>query len=354
MKTHHRTRTLTRSLAAVAAGTVLLSIGHAQNTAAATWGQAPFTRNAQPATALQPMSPQAEEFTLSRLAGRPLRSPSQEDLGTIADFLVEAQSGKVRFAVVPAGAGQGGETFRLVPIEAMDSNADGEAFTSRIDRAKWDQVGTRTAEQTQARVTLSVEEQQRLADQYALGNQPGFNDNRATLELVRASSLRGQPVRAGNAQLGTIADVAIDIRHQAAAAVLAPNGNFPGAQKVFVPFDRLQLSEQTQGGVMTTLTRQDFQQAFGAPAPTGYNAYNPAGRPFTPVAQQPVTTHAAAVQQALARNQALNARVQVMPESRLVLRGSVPNQQLKAQAEQAAAQAAPGVQIESQITVQGW
>ncbi|MDO8544340.1 MAG: BON domain-containing protein [Opitutaceae bacterium] len=63
---------------------------------------------------------------------------------------------------------------------------------------------------------------------------------------------------------------------------------------------------------------------------------------------------AIAVRQAIDRDQSIQGSVQVIPESRIVLQGSVPSEQKKNEIEQAARQAAPGVRIDSNLTVRQW
>ena len=52
---------------------------------------------------VEPLSAVAENFTLSRLAGKPVRGTHQEEFSTIADYLIEPQTGRIHFALVPSG-----------------------------------------------------------------------------------------------------------------------------------------------------------------------------------------------------------------------------------------------------------
>ena len=305
--------------------------------------------------AVQVATPEMQSFALNFLAGKPLQSKTGQDVGTITDFLIDPQTGAVHFAVVPSGAGSGGETFRLVPIGALDIT-NTNAWRVKIGETQWGRVGTLVDQRLQGRIALNDELRERLGREFEMTGTPSDN----VAEFVRASLLRGQPVRTASAQLGTVDDVLIDVRHKTAAVVLAPVAA-PGvaAQKFLVPFDQLQLGTGPQAVIMTTLAPTVFQQVQAQPAPayapTGYTGYGNA--PFTqaaaPASGQPVSAAASAVQQALARDQAA-AGVQVVPESRLVLRGTVENQQKKLEIERAAIQAAPGMPIENQITVRNW
>src|SRR3954470_19433159 len=67
------------------------------------------------ATSVTPMSSADESFSVTKLAGKPVRSANGEQPGEIGDFLIDPASGKVQFAIVPTGRGASGETYRLVP-----------------------------------------------------------------------------------------------------------------------------------------------------------------------------------------------------------------------------------------------
>jgi sporulation protein YlmC with PRC-barrel domain len=301
-----------------------------------TWNST-ATNAATASSSLQTTSATTDAFALSKLAGKPVRGANQEEFGNVADFLIDTQSGKIAFAVVPSGRGASGETFRLVPIAAVDANGGQDAFTLRITRAQWDQAGTMTEHELQGRITLSADQVQRAARQFAISGQ----DNAGAMSnLTRATALRGQPLRSGNDQVGTIDDVLIDVARQTAAAVVKPASNANG-QGFIVPFAQLQFSNE--GAITTTLGRNEFQAAQTL-SPTGYASGS--------MQDQAAVS---AVQQAIANNRALGGLgVQVVPENRLVLRGSVQTQQQRADIERTAAQAAPGVRIDNEITVRGW
>jgi hypothetical protein len=294
--------------------------------------------NVSATSTLQSTSAATDAFALSKLAGKPVRGANQEEFGNVADFLVDTQSGKVAFAIVPSGRGAAGETFRLVPIAAVDANGAQDALTLRITRAQWDQAGTMTEQELQGHITLSADQVQRAARQFAISGQ----DNAGAMSnLTRATALRGQPLRSGNDQVGTIDDVLIDVARQTAAAVVKPASNATG-QGFIVPFAQLQFSNE--GAITTTLGRNEFQAAQNTLSPTGYASGS--------MQDQAAVS---AVQQAIANNRALGGLgVQVVPENRLVLRGSVQTQQQRADIERTAAQAAPGARIDNEITVRGW
>jgi hypothetical protein len=318
-----------------------VSVGFAQTPAFSTQPPTSSVQTAGAHMTLTALSPADEPFALSRLSGRALHSANQEELGSVADFLVDPTSGKVRFAIVPTGRGASGETFRLVPTSIIDATnaANGSnPLIARITRAQWEQVGTMVEQEVGARVSLNSEQLQRNSKQFGI---TGQDDSAGANNLVRASSLKGQSLLSGNEQIAVIDDVLIDVSRQAAAAVVVPAGVSAAAnQKFVVPFQQMQVAATGQGAITTTLTRADFQQTNGALTPTGYSSADTA-----------VTT----VQQAIANNRNLaGTGVQVASEPRLVLRGNVPSEQQRTEAERTAAQAAPGVQIDNQITVRRW
>lgn len=323
---------------------LLPSVGRAASlpAGAGLWNRVsnPQTANASGAGGLQVATANDATFSFGQVSGKPLRSANREELGTVTDFLIDPQSGQVRFAVVPSGGDPSNPGFRLVPLAALDAAAGGDGFTLRLDRGQWDQAGTITEREMQGKFTLNSEHQDRLNRQFALANQTAASGD---LEVVRASQLRGQTVRANNDALGNISDVLIDSARQTAAIVLQPTGS---AQSFIVTFPRLQFGANGQAGLTTNLSRADFQSA--GLTPTGFaSGQNPGDN------MAAVNSAASAVQQTLART-AGGAGVQVVPESRIVLRGAVPNQQKKSELERAAAQAAPGVRIDSELTVRGW
>lgn len=296
----------------------------------------------QPATSgslqsVEPVTAVSENFTLGKLTGKPVRGMNQEELSTIEDYLVDPQTGRVHFAVVPSGS----NTFRIVPMRALQPVAGEGVFTVPVASAQWAQVGTMVAQRLQGNVMIDDNHQQRLMRQFGLPNAES-----AARNLVRASSLKGRELRAGNEQLGTIEDVVIDYNNQVAAPVLKFTVG-GGDQKFTVPMSHLQLSAG-QGAITTHLTRNHFQSAHSAAmGPTGSDGWR-----FGQGRGGPIGSVLTAVQQAIERDAAIpQGTVQVFPETRIVMRGTVENEQKKAEAERAAQQAAPGMRIENQITV---
>ncbi|HUR59488.1 MAG TPA: PRC-barrel domain-containing protein [Opitutaceae bacterium] len=310
--------------------------------------------------------PETENFGLNKFAGKPLRGANQEQLGTVSDFLLETESGKIRYALVPASA----ESFRLVPVGALDRTSSNEALVVRISRDQWNRVGTLTEVELPGRLTLSADQEQRSAQAFGVYGPAAGTSN----DLTRASKWKGQTVHTGGYQLGSVDDIIVDIPSRTAAALVRTTGGYPANVKFVVPFDRLQLTGDGNAPISTTLTRADFQTAQGAFQPTGATSTQygqqpsygqiPQHAPQAPATQygQPngsnasdASSAATTVQQALSRNPSLRygAGIQVQPETRLVLRGVAQNESQRQAIENTARQSAPNMVIENQITLQG-
>lgn len=351
MKSHSFLHSAATSLAVLALGAGSWGIARAQSPQ--------YVQVTPTPVAVQIATSEMGTFALSQVAGKPVRGNAGADFGQITDFLADPRTGTIHFAMVPSGGGPEGNTYRLVPLGAMDlSNND--AFIVRLGRGQWDRVDTLIESRLQGRITLDPDLRARLGEQYNLNGEPAED----VQEFVRVSQLRGRPVQSGNEQLGVVEDVLVDVRHRTAAVLLSPANAFGGtAQRYLVPFQQLQLDAAGTGAIVTTLTRAQFQQLQPNLSPTGYTGYN-TNAGFTPAAGRPFTNpttvtqgQTSAAQAASAVQQALSgqaAGVQVIPESRIVLRGTVESQQQKMEIERTAVQAASGVPVENQLTVRRW
>ncbi len=325
MKTHAIQRPITACLTLCAICFTAVATARAQLPAPGAPGYQP----------IELVTPETQAFALGQLAGKPVRGFNQEEFGTVSDFLIEPKSGRVHFAVAPAG----GNTFRILPMSALQQGSGTAGVMLTLDRARWEKVGTISQGELENRVNIDAAHQQRLHEQFQLaaGEQPIEG-------LMRASRLKGREVLSGNEVLGTVEDVVIDFHNKIAAPLIKLTTGFGGGEQgVLIHFSRLQVTPEGQG-VIANVNRGEFHALRSRLTPTGYpSGFNPTGR-----------THAAvtAVQQALDRDAAVpRGTVQAIPETRIVLRGAVDNQQKRAEIERAAQQAAPGVQIENQLLV---
>ncbi len=330
-----------------------------------------------PTSSAQPLSSANGALPLSQLANEPVRGSNQEQFGTVSDFLIDAQTGAVAYAVVPSG----GATYRLVPMAAVDAGSGQGALVLRISQAQWNQAGTITEAEIRGQVTLHADQVQRIARQFGLAGQ----ENAAALSnLVRATALRGQPVRSGTQPVGTIDDVLVDLTQRSAAVALRLASGYAARQSTVVPFAQLQFGNE--GAITTTLGRNEFSSTnprgnysssyarnddssrtprndFSSANPrdnfsSRYERgdYASANTGLSPTGyMDPAQAAAAAVQQALANRRAFAGNtVQVTRDGRILLRGTVRSPEERAEVERIAAEAAPGAPIEDQLTVRGW
>jgi sporulation protein YlmC with PRC-barrel domain len=304
---------------------------------------------------VQRINPEAESFGMSRMAGRPVRSVNGEQLSTITDFLVEPQTGRVHFAILPSGGGPNGMTYRIVPISAF-TGANQDALVLRLDRAHWDRVGTMEESQLGGRVVIDVDHQQRLSRQLGLSQREVY-DGHGAAELVRATALRGQSIRSGDGRVGRIEDVVVDVTRHESAVVCTTDQAFAGSeQRYVVPFEQLGMNES--GTWMSRLRREDFAPTSEPPPPPalgyGYDSGRDRDRREYNVQPNPpnnTEAAAAAVQQTIERSWA-RGRVDVASDGRrIILRGLVDTEQERAELERAAAETARGVRIDNQIAV---
>jgi sporulation protein YlmC with PRC-barrel domain len=290
---------------------------------------------------VQVASPAAQAFSLAAMADKPIRDAGQEILGTLTDFLIDPRTGKVEFAVVPSGVDAAGETYRLIPAGTLELNTSAEGLRAKINPAQWHQVESIPDRQLRGSISLNPAQRQRLDQQFGATR---YQDPRMQAMLVRTSELRGKTLQTRGNQLGVVQDVAIDVRHQMAAALV--NATDSG-QTFLVAFSQLQVGPPEQSSINTPLTAAHFKQAQTG-MPTGlssspFGSTNPAG-----------DAAATAVRHALDRDPALaRANVQVVPETRIRLHGTVQDEQTRSNIERTAKEAVPGLAVDNHITVQG-
>lgn len=309
------------------------------------WEQQETSRS--PRGRVHRMNPTSESFGMNRMAGRPVRSASGEQLSTITDFLVDPSTGRVHFAILPSGGGPHGMTYRIVPISAF-TGATSDALILRLDRAQWERVGTMEESQLSGHVVIDLDHQQRLSRQLGLPAREVYDGN-GPAELVRATALRGQSIRSGNRQVGRIEDVVVDVTRHESAAVFSTDRAFAGSEERYVvPFQ--QLGTNQSGTWMSRLNREDFAPVSAPPTP---NYDGPGDRRRYVAPNQPNDTESAAVavQQTIDRSWA-RGRVDVAVENRrIILRGLVDSEQERVELERAATDTARGARIDNQIAV---
>lgn len=345
---------------------------------------------------LQSMSQNMRGTHASELLGRDIRTPQDEDLGQLSDFVIDAQSGKVLYAVVASGGVVGiGQTLRAVPVTALkqSSSSGSEQMLINIDQAKWDQAPTFEKNQL---ASLSHDQRGQELHQYygqtapsrtqpssrtqqGVATQGDRQTTQGAAQLVLATDIIGQDVRSGSQEVGSVEDVIIQLRSRSAAALLDPADSLADANRSFlVPFNKL--TRDNEGNLSATLSREDFANASQAPdsgwgdQAVGYvstlfvwpaqnrddqtragssdrmadNGIRDADRNGS---QPPVAAVRQAVQ-AEARSADGPTSVAVAANGdKVVLSGTVPTEDVKERIEERAEQAAQGWDIDNQIRV---
>lgn len=325
----------------------------------------------------------AENRSLRQYAGQQLWNTEGADLGTIKDFLVQASSGSVRYAVVSTGGVLGmGNSLRLVPVESLQVSDDHRRIAVDIQQARWLQIPPVSDEVYVAdRFEISPAQHDQMLWPFGDRNRaPSAGESRASADreaqfagLVRATTLRGKSVRAEGQPVGQIENIILDLERGTAAALLDANGSFTGtAAKYLVPLNQLKFEYPGQDPISTSLTRADFDRArpsnYGlaqvgeeadpraANAPDN-DALEPTGRtqPAKDARRSaaPAEASVRAVEQALQNDPDLAVEnVFVSSEDgKVILRGSVRNQAIKGRLEAAARRAVPAATVDSEIII---
>lgn len=308
------------------------------------------------------------EQSLHDFLNRPVFGIAGTNIGTVEDFLVDRTSGRLAHVVVSVPEAPLHERRRLL----------------RADTLRW-QPGSGSFE-VEAAAELPADDSTRL-----------LQDD----TFLRASSLPGQSVRNGNRVMGRITDVVVDFRTRTAAPVLSPSPTVMKTQRTFlVSLSRMRVGAGDSKATTTTVTPEDLARAevaatriavdgslpmspitgasgIAQSSVTGQTGYStpqtaaaatteatddgvideqltPTGRGRTePHDAEALSRAAHSVRRMLQEIKSpVGAAVEVSTENgKLVLRGSVPSKTAKDQLEQRAASAAPGIPLDSRLTV---
>lgn len=81
------------------------------------------------------MARSGELRAAGELSGSKVRNRSGEDLGSIEDFMLDMETGRVAYAVMSSGGALGfGSKLFAVPVEALQVDERGETFLLDIDK----------------------------------------------------------------------------------------------------------------------------------------------------------------------------------------------------------------------------
>lgn len=344
--------------------------------------------------------------TFANFHGKSVRGSLGEKLGEVADVVVDVSSGEIPYVLVASRiAPTEGYRLRLVPTGALKESERGDGLMVPFQGAQWRGLESIDARQLEAGALRAFEaHRQELARVFGL-TQAGAPPSR----LLLATHLLGKSVRHGGDTLGTLkAILAASDRRTAVALVRMVDSSQP--RTVRVRLTELRLPYFSADHFTTDLTRQELENApaadinltaalsvsadvrqilnasmlpqFSTAGQTGYaiSPVVPPGGPgpvpvppvadtppspsgddrLTPTGQSSAQSNTAAIEAALAAvRRALQAEPALQGSSvevevragRVVLRGKVPNAELRQRAEAVAKRTVPNVPLDNEIVV---
>ena len=194
---------------------------------------------------------------LDDLKGTTMTGTDGEELGKLDDLLVESGSGRLVGVVVSSGGVLGvGSELRVVSVDQLrPTGGDGDL---QVTIAKTD---------FQALAVATEEDLNRgAAALLPSGNSStaGASDeatrgSERQNHVVRAGTLKGKDVRAGDREAGEVDDVAVNFEHRRAMTIVEADNDFAdGGGKFVVPFDRLDIGSNDSDSVGANLSSSDF------------------------------------------------------------------------------------------------
>lgn len=384
--THYRSIAALSFAAAVAA---LATNASARDTSAhvvrrdtpSTQRSAPAAANASTTSAapdrVRVASDEEASRTLEHLSREKLAGPDGKDLADIKDFVVDARTGRVAYAVVSTGGFIGiGDRLHLVPL-ALLLPTGGARFKAPFTAADLERAPVIAEEAFEEnRIDVTPDDQRRIAEAFhnpAAAPEHTVDSDAAT--LIRASSIKGREVKANGETFGTLKGLVLAPGATHASALLSPESSVASGDEPFlVPVDRLRLGSGKDSAVSTALRRSDFENAVRADAsaqatqedetrpsearlrPKGTSDASATGRTSaqqTPRSSPGLVSAAHAIRQALDEdNDFSHLDVRVLPEAdHVLLSGTVPDEETKADLEHSAERAAPGANLDFAIKV---
>ncbi len=310
------------------------------------------------------------------LLGREVFGTGDEELGNLHDLVVDVNTGKVAYAVVSSGGLLGmGDDLRAVPIEAC--RLSGDRVSIDINRTRWAQAPVYTRVQLRA---LNVSDRTTRIHEFFGSGQAGRDSDASAgsreqpRQFVLVSEIRGKDVRSGDQEIGEIDDVVVQPGSHRAVALLDADDDFVGDDRHYiVPLAKL--NGFNTDTLTTNLGRQDFtrvgefsEASWSVPVTyvstlyvwpidtvSGERDDRAAGRSTNTGSADGGSGQApiAAIREAV-RDETSNANADVRvitEEDKVVLRGTVPNEDLKDRIEERAEQIASGWEIDNQIRV---
>lgn len=245
-----------------------------------------------------------ERRGIEKFIGNDLLDANGEKLGSIKEFMIQAESGRVVYAVVSSGGVAGiGDTLRLLPFQAIQRTADKDGFTTSVQKSRWSGLPLISQDDFKAgRINLTEDQHRQLSKSYAeidptdteiaryplppapapgsatatdstiAVDRPAPTTSAATAQsgaqadfgqrMVRATEIEGKSVRVGNSEVGEVEDVVIDFERGFAMALVETESEFikPDDTEFLISLSQLQL-EPGQDTITTKLTQADFEEA---------------------------------------------------------------------------------------------
>jgi sporulation protein YlmC with PRC-barrel domain len=203
---------------------------------------------------------------VSDLLGRDVHGSDEQKLGTLNDLVVDTRSGKITHAVVASGGILGfGANLRAVPIDAVRHGED--RFHVNVSESRWEQAPVITREQL-----LNLNQENRIQElasfygeqqpgQQSQSGLPQASDRASPGQIALASDIRGKDVRQGDQKIGSIDDLIVRFESRSVSALFDAETDFAGSDQEFlVPLARFQ-NFGSDDGLTAQLSRDDFTRA---------------------------------------------------------------------------------------------
>ncbi len=355
-------------LAALASTPVALQAADSENR----WEKAPHAAD----RALAEMYPHGQRG--SDVIGMPVRSATGATLGRISNLVIDTRTGEIVFAVVSTGGVLGiGDTQRAVPFSALRLSQETRAGAELdIDEARWTSAPKFHAEELS---TLSNERSAAdihtyySSDPARITRPRGDNDNAgARRELALSSWLRGKELRSGDQALGEVEDVVVQLDKRQAALLLDPSDTVSaGNDRYVVPVNQIAVSRMDDGALTTQLAPERLRSADDLSNDRWTDREHTSVYRWAPVIDREGSSRDRASERALRENEpapveivrrALQTDDRLRDEAdnvdvvargdRVILRGSVPTDELKERFEEKAESAAGGWRVDNQLQVE--
>ena len=207
-----------------------------------------------------------EDRKVSEFKGQKITGSGGKEIGSVEDFVINKDSGKIEFVVVASGGFLGiGERLRLVAHDSLEPMAAAEGFTAQLDEVAFEALPVvQRSDLEVGRIPADVlaRAQQAKSSSGATQSptpQSSATETDQTQQHALASQLAGIDVRSGTMEAGKIDDVVVNIEKGQAFALFEANREFAGAEGRFlVPLEKFEIGSPKADVIATTLSRADL------------------------------------------------------------------------------------------------